>query len=294
MNKKHDPAAFQASLEGWISIVANLALFAVKFWIGVSIRSVAIIADAWHTLSDTLSSVVVIAGIKISRRPADAKHPFGHGRAEALASMVIGMLLAVVAVEFLWDAVIKLKNSNSTDYSPLAFWIIVASVVIKEVMAQYAFFIGRKYNLEIIRADGWHHRSDAISSLVILVAIVIGQDYWWLDGVLGIIVSLILIHTAYTIIRHAVEPILGSTPSPAVLEQVNNICHEVCGDSIRTHHFHIHDYGNHRELTFHLRLDGGLSLEQAHTMATEVETLISQRLELHPTIHMEPLRKYTQ
>lgn len=189
--------------EGVLSVIINTLLFGVKIWVGTAAASVAMTADAWHTLSDTLTSLVVILGFWISGRPKDEEHPFGHGRAEVIASVVIATLLAVVGVSFFRDAVHQLivrKNANFTVVSLVVF---AVSVVIKEGLARFSLWAGKKAESQSLVADGWHHRSDALASLLIVVGAIVGKYVWWIDGVLGIGVSVLILYAAYDIAKSA-------------------------------------------------------------------------------------------
>ena len=132
--------------EGWLSIILNLFLFGVKYWAGIVTGSIAIIADAWHTLTDSVSSVIVLIGGKISRKPPDEEHPFGHGRAEHIAAIIIGILLALVAFDFILDALNKFKSKEKTTFGTIAWVVTIVSILAKEAMAQYAFWAARKAN----------------------------------------------------------------------------------------------------------------------------------------------------
>lgn len=285
MNMKGNQLALQ---EGWISVVVNSMLFIVKFWAGIATGSIAIIADAWHTLSDSLTSVVVVVGVKISAKPADNEHPFGHGRAELIAAMIIGVLLSVVAFNFVLQGVERLRSGNLVNYSTFAIVATILSIVVKEALAQYAFRIARKSNSRSVRADAWHHRSDAISSVVILAGIYSGRYFWWIDGVLGIIVAILIFYAAYDILRDATNTIMGETPEKSLIEQVERICKNETLLEINPHHYHIHRYGDHTEMTFHIRLPKGLSLFDSHEIATRVEFRIKNEMGIISTIHMEP------
>ncbi|PKP37023.1 MAG: cation transporter, partial [Bacteroidetes bacterium HGW-Bacteroidetes-15] len=153
---------------GWVSILVNTSLFALKFWAGVVSGSVAIIADAWHTLSDSISSVFLLLGVFFSQKPADKDHPFGHGRYELIATILIGCLLAWVSYNFFVESIERLQNRESASYGLIALIATVISIVSKEILAQYSFYIGRITKSQVVKADGWHHRSDAISSIAIL------------------------------------------------------------------------------------------------------------------------------
>ena len=161
--------------EGWISIMTNLLLFGVKYWAGIVSGSIALIADAWHTLTDSVSSVIVLIGGKLSSKPADEEHPFGHGRAEHIAAIIIGMLLALVAFDFVLSAIEKFNSGEGGRFGTIAIVVTVLSIVGKEALAQYAFWAYRKTGSSILKADAWHHRTDSLSSIVILVGILVGK-----------------------------------------------------------------------------------------------------------------------
>lgn len=272
------------------SIVLNIFLFAIKMWAGVVSGSIAIIADAWHTLSDSISSVAVLIGLKISAKPADSNHPYGHGRAELISSLVVGILLAVIGFNFLMESIVKLQSHEEVIFGKLAIVVTIISAVVKEIMAQYSINIGKKTNSKSMIADGWHHRSDAISSLVILVGIFIGRYYWWVDGVLGIIVSFLLFYTTYSIMKENISILLGESIEDDLKKDIIDIAKEVSLFDIYPHHFLVHHYGNHTELTFHIRLPGSFSLDEAHVIGTKYERLIKERHNIQATVHIDALK----
>jgi cation diffusion facilitator family transporter len=283
---------YLAYTEGWISIVLNTLLFGLKYWAGIMTGSVAIIADAWHTLSDSITSVVVIAGAKASSKPADKEHPFGHGRAELIASIIISVLLAVVAFNFLVESINKLIHKQSVTFGLLAIIATLTSIILKEGLAIFSFWAGKKTNSASLKADAWHHQSDAISSLIILAGIFLQDFFWWIDGVLGIIVALLIFYTAFDILFKSINPLLGEKPGEELKEQVIAIAKEINLGNIHIHHMHIHRYGSHVELSFHIRLSGQIHLTHAHNLATRLEQAIKERLGIEATIHMEPLDKH--
>lgn len=194
---------------GMVSIIVNLLLFAVKYYAGVVSASVALVADAWHTLSDSLTSIVLIVGIRLSAQKPDKEHPFGHGRWEQISALVIALVLIWVGIEFVQDAIGKLQHRETAVFGWLAYTVTILSIVVKEGMARYSFYVARVTGSASVKADGWHHRSDALSSVVVLAGLLISPYCWWIDGALGIVVSLMLFYAAYGIIREAVNVILG-------------------------------------------------------------------------------------
>jgi cation diffusion facilitator family transporter len=246
-------------------------------------------ADAWHSLSDSLTSVIVIFGAKISNKPPDKEHPFGHGRAELIASIIIGVILGFVGFEFAKESISKLMNREGVQYGFAALWVIIASILVNELLAQYAFWIGRKTGNPSLKADGWHHRSDALSSVIILVGIFFAKYYWWIDGVLGFIVSIMLFYAAYEIIKDGTNPLLGETPEEELLDKLKKIANETSGMDTHLHHVHMHRYGEHLELTMHIKLPKETTLKNAHQIADDIEIEIARKLSVEATIHMEPL-----
>jgi cation diffusion facilitator family transporter len=274
----------------WLSIFLNIALFGIKYWAGIVSNSVALLADAWHTLSDSVSSLAVLLGLKVSNIPADRKHPFGHGRAELISSLVVGILLAIVGFNFLGESVLKFRERAVFNYGPIAIWVTVASVVIKEAMAQYSIVIGKKIKSNSLKADGWHHRSDAISSIVILVGIFVGGRFWWADSVLGVFVSLMIFYTTYTIMKETISILLGENIESEMEEKIVKLGEGIKGNVfLDPHSFKMHHYGHHSELVFHISLPGTYSLSEAHEIASEYELRIEKEYAIEVTIHVDAI-----
>lgn len=274
--------------EGVIGIIANVVLFGLKYWAGVVTGSLALIADAWHTLSDSASSIIVVGSVKLSSRRADERHPFGHGRYQQIASLFIAFLLGIIAYEFLTDAIVKFRNHESTDFGTLAIVVTALSVLLKEGMAQYAYWTYRRTGFETLRADGWHHRSDALSSLVVLLGILLGNRFWWMDSVLGFLICLMLFYAVFEIVKNSVDKLLGERPDDQLIEKVMKLSKRVSDQEICPHHFHLHTYGDHRELTFHIMLNGELDIATGHRIATEIEEALREEMGIETTIHVEP------
>ena len=276
-------------LEGIVSIIINVCLFGLKYWAGIVSGSIALIADAWHTLSDSISSVIVIVGVKLSAKKADKEHPFGHGRWEYIASIFIGVLLGIIAYDFLKESIAQIKIKESANFGTVAVVVTIISIVLKESLAQYAFFLARKTNNSSVKADGWHHRTDALSSVVILIGIAFKDKFWWIDSVLGIIVSIMLFYAAYEILKESIDKIIGENPSPELTGKIKEIIRELHGTDLVPHHFHIHNYVSQKELSFHIKLDKNMSIEKGHSIATSIEEKIYSELGIYATIHTEPL-----
>ena len=281
-------------LEGWLSAAININLFVLQLWAGIVIGSVAMIASAWHTLSDTLTSGIVLFGFYIAAKPKDKEHPFGHGRADLICAIIIGTLLGVVGFNFLKESYLHIINHKAVGFRGVGIVIFAISAVIKEGLAQFSVWAGKKINSKALIADGWHHRSDAIASVLIVIGAFIGKYFWWIDGVLGIIVSLLILYAAYETIKNSADTLLGENIDEELIGKITKTLNEIAPEMIsEAHHFHLHRYGDHEEITLHLKMPGDYSLNQAHDVASKVENELRDRFNLEPTTHFEPLSDIT-
>jgi cation diffusion facilitator family transporter len=280
-------------LEGTVSVIVNTVLFALKFWAGMVTGSIALIADAWHTLSDSLSSVFIIFAVRLSSKKADREHPFGHGRWEHISSIFVAVLLGIVAYDFLEKSITRFRNRDTVVYGTLAIIVTIVSIIVKELLAQFAFYYGRKTDNTVVKADGWHHRSDALSSVIVLAGIitslVFGDKFWWMDSVLGILVALAIFYATVTILKEAITKLLGEEPDNELVSAITERVKAVYHDDLQLHHFHIHNYVLHKELTLHIKLDKNMTIEKSHGIATEIEKMIETDFGIIATIHTEPL-----
>ena len=274
--------------EGVISVIINTLLFALKYWVGVKTFSIAIIADAWHTLSDSLTSLVVIIGFKISSKPADKEHPFGHGQAEIVSSVIIGTMLAIVGFNFFIASIQRFQNQQSAVYNTLAIIVFVISVIAKEGLAQFSIRAGKKIDARSLIADGWHHRSDALVSLMVLAGIFVGRYFWWVDSVMGIIISLVIFYTTYLILKESVSILIGKEPAEDFKKEIEKIVADNMSHDVLLHHLHCHKYGDNTELTFHIRLPAEMKLNEAHRITDKLENKIREKMSIEATIHIEP------
>jgi len=274
-------------VEGGVSVILNTLLFVAKYWVGYLTGSVAIMADAWHTLADSFTSLVVIIGFWIAGKKADKEHPFGHGRAEIIGAIVIATLLGVVGWNFLKESVSRLYSFRGAVYNLVVIYVFIASVILKEALARFSFWAARKINSESLRGDAWHHRSDAVASGLIVVGAIFARRFWWLDGVLGMGVSLLILYAAYDILNSAVQPIMGEAITAKLEKDIKQITKKVSPLVNSVHHLHIHNYGNHTEITLHVRLPAAIQLGEAHAIATRIERAIKQEKNMEATVHLE-------
>lgn len=270
-----------------ISLVSNILLTALKYWIGWQLASVAILAEAWHTMSDSLTTILVLIGFKIGAKPPDREHPFGHGRTEVISSLVIAIILSLVAFNFLTESLNRLLQRQAAQYSQMALFIFIISLIIKELLARLAIKTGQQINSDSLIADGWHHRSDAFACLIIIIGIFLNPYFWWIDGIMGIVISLIIAKVAFDILKDTISRLMGEKPEESFINKLEDIVRKNTYHNVQLHHIHLHRYGNHRELTFHIILPGEMKLEQAHDIVTQLEERIDSEMSVETTIHVD-------
>jgi cation diffusion facilitator family transporter len=204
--------------------------------------------------------------------------------------VIIGVLLGLIGFEFILKSLEQLRSQIGVHYGAAAIAVTIFSILAKESMAQFAFWAGRKTDNTILKADGWHHRTDALSSVVVLVGIFFSSFFWWMDGVLGIIVALLIFYASYEILRDSINRLIGETPERELLVKIDHIVKDLCPE-VNPHHFHLHRYGDHSELTFHITMAQDLTLKDAHEQAHKIEQALREKLDIEATIHMEPQGK---
>lgn len=288
MNLPGKDESYYGYLAGLVSIIGNILLFGIKYWAGIVSGSVAIMADAWHTLTDSVSSIALMVGIKISKKPADKEHPFGHGRVEFLTSLFIAIFLGVIAYNFVNESIKKLLSRDAAEYGTIAIVATIISLIAKEIMARFSFKCADKSGRKSIKADGWHHRTDALSSLIILAGIIFSGWFWWIDGVLGLMVSAMILYAAYDIMKDSISSLIGEAPDKLMINDIQKIANDTAEMDLQAHKIHLHDYGFHKELIFHIKLPVGTHIETAYEIIKDIEHNISRKYEMRTTVRIEP------
>jgi cation diffusion facilitator family transporter len=275
--------------QGWISVLVNSILFILKLLIGIMVGAVSVIADAVHTLSDVVSSIVVIWGFKQAEKPADVEHPYGHGRAEYIATLIIAILLCVAGIEFIKASIDRIQNPEQMVAEWWMILILMVTIILKEITARYAEFLSSKIASGVLHADAWHHRIDAISSILVVAAMIAGKyGYPVVDGWAGLGVALFLIFTGFEIAKDAVDDLIGKPPTMEDVENIRNIVMNING-VLGAHDITIHSYGHDKFVSVHVEIDADKSTAEAHDISEEVEHKLHDALGVEPTIHMDPV-----
>lgn len=275
--------------QGWISIIVNGLMFFLKLLIGLIIGSISVIADAFHTLTDVISSGVVIWGFNESEKPADKNHPYGHGRAEYVATLVIAILLIVAGIEFIESSIERIVNPTIIEPE---WWMIISifiTIFIKMIVAQYAEYLSSKIASGTLHADAWHHRADAISSFLVATAMILGKyGYFQVDGWTGLIVALFIMWSGFGIAKEAVDDLIGKPPTIEEINDIRKISLNVEG-VIGVHDIAIHSYGKDKFASIHVEIDEQEDQMDAHLISENVEKTLNKKLGVSPTVHVDPI-----
>ena len=283
--------AAYGAFEGWVSIIGNTLLFAVKLAIGLTVNSAALIADAVHTLADSATSAVVIVGFKMARKPSDNEHPFGHGRIEPVATLIISILLFVAGFELLKHSVTSILHPTVATAGYGAIAIISATVIAKELMARFSFILGDLIDSDTLKADALHHRSDVFATILVVVALIASRfGYGQVDGIMGIGVSVVIFASAWSIAREAVNPLIGEAPPKNLLDDIEGACRSVTG-VLGVHDIVVHNYGENRIVSLHIEVPHHLSATAVHEIAEDVEESVGRITRGMVVVHMDPINR---
>lgn len=275
--------------EGYVSLTISVVLSALKAWLGMITGSISLIADAVNNLADIGSSLVVALGFRWARKPRDMEHPFGHGRAEAVVTLVLSMILIGVAIEVAQSGVKRLLHPEPLGASWGVVAAVLATVGIKAWLAGFAGRLARATGSETLLADAWNHRFDILCTSLVFVALV-GSRFGWeeVDGWAGLGVSLFIAWTGARFAKNAVHTLIGEAPPEADLKAIEKLASGV--DGVRgTHELAVHAYGDVRLISLHIEVDANQTVLCAHEMAERVESAISQALNARVVVHVDPV-----
>jgi len=282
-----------------VGSAGNVALLTFKFIAGIMGHSSAMIADAIHSLSDFVTDLVVLVFVNISAKPQDQSHDYGHGKFETIATFLIGLALVAAATGIAISGIQKLVAwwGGETLEAPgwIALWAALLSILIKELLYQYTARKGRKLDSQVMIANAWHHRSDALSSIGAAVgiggAIWLGNRWTVLDPLASIVVGLMLVKVAWGLLKTSVNE-LTECSLPAETEQEIMQIIQSFADVQEPHNLRTRRIGNRLAIEAHVRMDGQLPLQTVHERATTIEHKLKERFgeKTHVTLHMEPIK----
>ena len=280
-----------------VGSAANAALLTVKFIAGVLGHSSAMIADAVHSLSDFITDLVVLVFVKISAKPQDVNHDYGHGKFETIASAIIGLALMAAATGIIVAGGAKLVDwfggKSLAAPGKLALWAALFSLLVKEILYQYTARRGRALDSQAVVANAWHHRSDALSSIGTTIgiagAIFLGDRWTVLDPLASVVVGFVLVKVSVTLLKASIAELTDSSLPEETEQEIESIICATPGVT-EPHNLRTRRIGNRMAIEAHIRMDGDITLTEAHDRVSQIEQNLRHRFgdTTHITIHMEP------
>ena len=275
----------------------NVLLLVFKFVAGILGHSAAMVADAVHSLSDFVTDVIVLALVRISSKPKDKSHDYGHGKYETLAMTIIGMALLAAAIGIIYGGAQKIADwlggQRLEAPGTLALWAALLSVVLKEAVYRYSMLKARQLNSQAVEANAWHHRSDALSSVGTAIgiggAIFLGQRWTVLDPLASVIVGAFIVKVAIELLGRGIGDLLEQSLPDEIETEILQLAATVPGIS-EPHDLRTRRIGDHYAIELHILVDGDIPLREAHDRASEVEELLKSHYgeDTHVVVHVEP------
>ena len=280
-----------------VGSAGNVALMAFKFVAGILGHSAAMVADAVHSLSDFVTDLIVICFVRVSAKPQDESHDYGHGKFETMASFFVGLALTAAAIGIIVSGALKLVDWLHGEQLPapgrLALWAAFISIVVKELLYQYTVRAGKRLDSQAVVANAWHHRSDALSSIGAAIgiggAILLGDRWTVLDPLASIVVGAMLVKVAVNVLHGSMNELTECSLPAETEREIEDIIRS-CPDVCEPHNLRTRKIGARIAIEAHIRMDGNTTLNVAHDRATFIEDLLKERFgaQTHVTLHMEP------
>ncbi|MGG7142017.1 cation diffusion facilitator family transporter [Clostridium nigeriense] len=278
------------TLGGVIGIIINSLLFLIKFSVGILVGSIAISADAFNNLSDAGSSVITIIGFKMANKPADAEHPFGHGRIEYLSALLVAFLVMLVGVQFVKSSIERVLNPTTVTFDLVPFILLIISIGFKVWLSTFNKFIGDKINSSALKASATDALGDVFTSSTVVISFLLSKFTTLpIDGYIGIFVALAILYAGFGLVKETLNPLLGEAPDP---ELVNAICEKVLSYPLISgvHDLIIHNYGPGRIIaSLHAEIPSDKDIMEIHNVIDMAEREVSRDLNIHLVIHMDPI-----
>ena len=277
-------------LGGIVGILSNLLLFLIKLSVGLITSSIAIMADAFNNLSDAGSSIITIVGFKLSDKPADAEHPFGHGRMEYISALIVSFMVMLVGFEFVKSSVERIFNPIKIEFETIPFVLLLISILIKLWLSHFNKFIGNKIDSSALKAASTDALGDVFTSSSVAISFLVSKfTSFPIDGYLGTLVALFILYSGFTLTKETLNPLLGEAPDTELVQKIKNMV--LSYDKITgVHDLIIHNYGPCRCMaSIHAEVPSNISIMEIHEIIDKAEREISEKLKIYLVIHMDPI-----
>lgn len=277
-------------LAGVIGILCNCILFLIKLTIGSVLNSISVTADAFNNLSDAASSVIGFVGIKMASKPADASHPFGHGRIEYLSAFIVAFLVIQVGITFLKDSIKKIFQPEEIMFQLTAVIILFLSIGIKLWLAYFNKKYGEKIQSKVMKATATDALGDVLTTFVTIVSILVSTFFSiQIDGIVGVIVALIVMWAGYSIAKDTLTPLIGEPIDPELYEKITQFVEQYDG-IIGTHDLLVHNYGPAKSMaSIHAEVPNYVNIEASHEVIDAIERDVLKKFGIFLVIHMDPI-----
>lgn len=277
-------------LGGFVGLAVNIILFAVKISVGLLANSIAITADAVNNLSDAASAVVTLAGFTITNKPADREHPFGHGRIEYISAMIVSFMVILVGFEFFQSSVDRIRNPKELKFDIIIFVLLILSIGAKIWLSRFYKKLGVLIGSKTMEASCTDSLSDVIATSIVALSLLASRWITFpIDGYIGVFVALFIMYAGFSLTKDTLDPLLGDAPEP---EMVNEITNKVMSYEgiIGVHDMIVHNYGPGRcVVSLHAEIPANMDIMKAHDIIDQAEQEISEELNIHIVIHMDPI-----
>ncbi|OFI07446.1 ferrous-iron efflux pump FieF [Clostridium acetireducens DSM 10703] len=277
-------------LGGIVGIIANILLFIVKIFVGFITNSIAVIADAVNNLSDAASSIITIIGFKLASKPADAEHPFGHGRIEYISGLIVSFMVMLVGFEFIKTSFKRIINPTNINFQLMPFLLLLVSILTKIWLSYFNKYIGKTIDSSALQASSLDALGDVFTSSCVALSLLASK--WTstpIDGYVGVLVSIFILYSGFSLTKETLDPILGEAPDP---ELVKKLIDGVCSyDYISgVHDIIIHNYGPGKAMaSVHAEVPCDISVMKIHEIIDTAEKELSEKLNIFLVIHMDPI-----
>lgn len=277
-------------LASMVGIFCNVFLFVVKFVIGLLVHSVSVTADAFNNLSDAGSSIISFAGVKIASKPADAEHPFGHGRMEYIAALIVSFLVMEVGFTFLKDSFGKIKSPEILNFQLMSVVILILSIGVKLWLGLFNRKLGEKIDSKVMMAAFTDSMGDVLTTTVTIVSLIVfkvtGVN---IDGFVGIGVALVVMWAGFGIAKDTLEPLLGEAVDPEQYQKIKRFVESYDG-VVGSHDLIVHNYGPNRSMaSIHAEVPNNVSIEASHEVVDRIERDAIENLGIFLVVHMDPI-----
>ena len=277
-------------LSSIVGIICNVFLFVVKFVVGIVLHSVSVTADAFNNLSDAGSSIISFVGVKMAEKPADRDHPFGHGRIEYIAALIVSFLVLEVGFTFLKDSIGKIRMPEELNFQMISVFILVLSVAVKLWLGLFNRRLGEKINSKVMMAVFTDSMGDAVTTGATIISILFfGVTGINIDGFVGVGVALVVMWAGVGIARDTLEPLIGEPIDPEIYTRIKQFVESYEGIE-GTHDLIVHNYGPGRSMaSIHAEVPNDVDIEQSHEIIDRIERAVAKELGIFLVIHMDPV-----